>query len=208
VLVNAIYCGGADDTDATGWRQLALSGKGRFASIDKDHGTVHVATPFDAELAALSQRLNGTYVAYGAAAEEGRARQTAQDANAVGAGAPAAAERAAAKASGLYDNGSWDLVDRLEKEPNLDLSTLEDADLPDELKKLPAAARRTWLEAKKAERAAVQRQIQDLDAKRRAHVQSEMQKRSLTDDAALDRALREALREQAETAGFRFEPSK
>ena len=205
ILVNAIYCGGADDTDATGWRQLALTGKGRFATIDKDHGTVQVTTPFDAELAALSQRLNATYVAYGVAAEERRERQAAQDRNAVSAGAPAAAERAAAKAGDLYDNSGWDLVDRLEKEPTLDLVTRKDADLPEDLRKVPAADRRAWLTAKQAERAALQQQIKDLDAKRRAHVRVEMDKQRLSDAAGLDRALKEALREQAAAAGFRFD---
>jgi hypothetical protein len=208
VLVNAIYCGGADDTDAAGWRELALAGKGRFASIDKDHGTVHVVTPFDAELALLSQRLNGTYVGYGAAAEASRLRQMTQDKNAAAAGAPAAAGRAAAKASGLYENGGWDLVDRLEREPALDLATLKEDELPEDLRKVPAADRRKWLEAKKAERTTLQQQIKALDEQRRAHVKVEMGKQRLSDAAGLDHALKEALREQAAAAGFRFAPSK
>lgn len=205
IVVNAIYCGGADDGDAGGWRELSLLGKGRFASIDKDHGTVAIVTPFDKELAALSQRMNATYVAYGKKAEEGRARQEAQDKNAVGAGAPAAAERAAAKASGFYDNGAWDLVDRLEKEPTLDLATLKDDELPADLAKVPVAERRAWLEARKAERTRLQAEIKVLDQKRQAHVKAEMAKQRLSDGAGLDRALKDALREQAGAAGFRFE---
>jgi hypothetical protein len=206
IFVNAIYCGGADDGDAGGWRELSLVGKGRFASIDKDHGTLAIATPFDADLAALSGKINATYVAYGRRAAEGAARQEAQDKNAVGAGAPAAAERAAAKASGLYDNGGWDLVDRLQAEPALDLAKLKDEELPADLKQVPVADRRGWLEAKRTERAALQEQIKALDAKRQAHVKAEMEKQRLTDDAGLDKALKEALREQAGAAGFTFEP--
>lgn len=205
VRVNAIYCGGADDGDAGGWRELALLGTGRFASIDKDRGTVAVATPYDAELAALSRRLNATYVAYGRAAKESRARQEAQDANAAGAGAPAAAERAAAKASGLYANGTWDLVDRLAEEPALDLGALPEGDLPEELQKVPPAERRAWLATKRTERAALQEQVRALDQQRQAHVRAEMGRQRLSDDAGLDRALKEALREQAAAAGFRFE---
>jgi hypothetical protein len=104
IRVNSIYCGNPDDEIAPGWREIATLGKGRFATIEKDTGTVAVATPFDRELSDLSGRLNTTYLGYGAKAEEGRLRQSAQDSNAGGVGAPAAAERAAAKASGQYRN--------------------------------------------------------------------------------------------------------
>lgn len=204
--VNAIYCGGPDDADAAGWRELALLGLGRFASIDKDHGTVAVLTPFDRELAELSTRLSGTYVAYGKDAQARRARQEVQDKNAAGAGAPAAAERAAAKASDLYEAGGWDLVDRLAKEPTFDLATLKDEELPEELRQVPSAERRAWLDQKAQQRAGLRERIQALDVQRRAHVQAEMTRQRLSDQSALDRALRDALREQAGAAGFRFAP--
>ena len=126
VIVNAIYCGGPDDGDAAGWREVALLGKGRFASIDKDHGTVAIVTPFDQELAALSLRLNGTYVAYG---REGRRAQGAP-------GGPGQERRRRGcrprppsapppRPSDLYDNHGWDLVDRLQKDAAFDLAHAE-----------------------------------------------------------------------------------
>jgi hypothetical protein len=114
VRVNAIARGGADDGDAAGWREVAALGKGRYASIDHNQGTVAVATPFDKDLERLSRAMNGTYLGYGRKAEEAKERQSAQDGNA--AAAPAAgAARAASKASGLYDASGWDLVDRSTK---------------------------------------------------------------------------------------------
>lgn len=205
VIVNAIYCGGPDDGDAAGWREVALLGKGRFASIDKDRGTLAIVTPFDQELAALSVRLNGTYVAYGREADERKARQEAQDRNAAGAGAPAAAERAAAKASDLYDNQGWDLVDRLQKDAAFDPAQLKAEELPEALRKVPAGERRAWLEQQGRARAALREQIQALDLKRQAHVKAEMARQRLSDKDGLDRALREALREQAAAAGLTFE---
>jgi len=203
VIVNAIYCGGADDGDAGLWRELALAGKGRFASIDANHGTLHIATPYDKELAELSARLSTTYVFVGEKAREQEERQRAQDGNAAGAGAPAAAERAAAKASPLYKPD--DLVERLAQDPALDLSTLKEEELPEELKKVPAGERKAWVEARRTEREALKAQVQALDQKRRAHVEGEMKRQQLSDENALDRALRDAVREQAGAAGFAFE---
>ena len=202
VIVNAIYCGGPDDGDAALWRELALLGKGRFASIDHNQGTVAIATPFDQPLAELSAKLNATYVFVGNKAREQEERQRAQDGNAAGAGAPAAAERAAAKASGLYKTD--DLVERLAADPTLDLATLKDEELPEDMQKVPAAERKAWLEARKTEREALQTQVKELDHKRRAHVETEMKRQQLSDTNGLDRALKNAVREQAGAAGFDF----
>jgi hypothetical protein len=203
IVVNAIYCGGADDADATGWRETAALGHGRFANIDQNGGTLAVATPFDAELAGLSARMNETYVAYGDRAAEGLARQRAQDENASGAGAPSAAERANAKAGGLYRNGAWDLVDRM-READFDLAKIPASDLPEEMRKMTMDERRAFLEKKKAERDDIQARIKDLGEKRQKFVDEAMAQRRLDDSKALDRALLDALREQAAAAGFTF----
>jgi len=203
VAVNAIYCGGADDGDGQGYRELAALGKGRFANIDHDHGTVAVATPFDQELAELSGKVNSTYVAYGRDAEENARRQVAQDANAASAGAPAAAERAAAKSGLLYRNSAWDLVDKSEEE-GFDLAKVADEDLPEAMRAMTLEQRKAFLEQKKAERKAIQERIKDLAAKRDAFVKEEMAKQQLDDTKALDRALKDAIREQAAAAGFDF----
>jgi hypothetical protein len=207
VRVNSIYCGGADDPDAAGWREVAALGAGRFASIDHNHGTVAVATPFDARLAELSGRLNTTYVAYGDVAREGAERQSEQDKNAGAAGAPAAAERAAAKASGLYRNAAWDLVDRM-AEPGFDVAKVDAKDLPEEMRKMTVEERRAHLEAKKAERKAIQDEIRDLDGKRAEYVKAEVERTGLDASKGLDKALKDAIRDQAGEKGFVFEAPK
>ncbi|MFO0931312.1 MAG: vWA domain-containing protein [Planctomycetota bacterium] len=202
VRVNSIYCGNPDDGDAPLWREVAVVGHGRFAAIDHNHGVVAVATPFDAELADLSGKLNRTYLAYGDKGQEALGRQSAQDANAAPS-APAAAARAASKAGGLYDNRGWDLVDR-SREEGFDLDKVPVEELPEEMKAMTPAQRKAHLEAKTAERAAIAAKVKDLDAKRRAYVQAEMAKKGLDDSKALDRAIRDAVREQAAAAGFTF----
>ena len=205
VRVNSIYCGNPDDADAPGWREVATLGRGRFASIDHDRGTVLVVTPFDKELQELSGKVNVTYVGYGRRAEEGLLRQRAQDANAAGAAPAAAADRAASKASGLYTNSAWDLVDR-SKEKDFDLAKVADEDLPEDMRKMTLEQKKAHLEAKAAEREKIQTRIRELDAQRKDFVKTEMAKKGLDDGKALDRAIRDAIHEEGAEKGFSFEP--
>ena len=64
--------------------------------------------------------------------------------------------------------------------------------------------RAAHLETKRKEREAIQAQVKDLDAKRRAFVAGEIAKQGLDDSKALDRVLRETIEEQAGAAGFDF----
>lgn len=202
VRVNSIYCGDPDDGDAPLWREVAAVGQGRYAAIDHDRGVVAVTSPFDADLAELSKRLNGTYLAYGEKAKESLERQSAQDANAAPS-APAAAGRAASKASGLYDNRGWDLVDK-SREEGFDLEQVPVEQLPEEMKAMTPAQRKALLLQKTEERAALAAKVKELDAKRAAFVKAEMARQGLDDSKALDRAIRDAVREQAAAAGFTF----
>jgi hypothetical protein len=72
------------------------------------------------------------------------------------------------------------------------------------LRKLAPAERRPWLEAKRAERAALRARIQELTGKRDAFVREEVARKGLDDGKALDRALKDAIRQQAAAAGFTF----
>jgi hypothetical protein len=204
IRVNSIYCGGADDADAGGWREVAALGRGRFANIDQNDAVVAVATPFDERLATLSGRLNQTYVGYGALAGEASRRQEAQDANATAAAPGAAAERAVAKAGGLYRNSTWDLVDRSE-EKDFDLAKVDAKDLPEEMRAMSLDERRAHLEKKRTERKAVQAEILELDRKRADFVKAEVEAKGLDVSKKIDRALRDAIREQAAAQGFVFD---
>jgi len=199
IYVNAIYCGGPDDADAASWRTLA-AGHGTFGHIDHNRGTVAVKSPFDKRLAALSQKLNGTYVFYGKDRLIRRARQKKQDGNAASAGAPAAAQRAEAKAGAGYVAPS-DLVERL-KEKDFDAGKIAPKELPEAMRKMSTEERKTFLADKAKERAALQVQIKTLAKKRSAFVKQAMAEQHLDDAQSLDRVLRDAVKEQAKAKGF------
>jgi len=203
VVVHAIYCGAEDAGDAASWREVARIGGGAFAAIDQE-GTVQVETPFDEELTRLSSELNATYLPYGAQGEAGCQRQRAQDANArESGGAATAAARARTKASGLYANGSWDLVDASQAE-GFAWSDVAEEDLPEELRGKTAAEKQAAIDARLARRAELQERIQALDVERQAFIAAELERREGA-ERSLDFAMARAIRAEAEDAGLRFD---
>jgi hypothetical protein len=201
VIVNPIYCGGAHDGDAADWKQFAVMAGGRFANIDQHRGAVAVATPFDKELAGLSGKLNTTYLTYGKDGTAKAENQAAQDANAIAASPAAAAGRAGAKASVLYRNSTWDLVDRCKEDAKFDVTKLPAEELPEEMRKLKPEERPAYIRKKAEERDAVRKQIAELAAKREAFVQDYHKKHPSAADQAFDAAVRALLREQAAAKG-------
>ena len=204
IIVNTIFCGDEATGRSTGWADAANWADGRFAAIDQDKGTVAIVTPFDKKLADLGTELNTTYIAYGTSAPASAARQAAQDANAVTAGAPVAAQRALAKSSSLYRNAGWDMVDAA-KDKRLDVKQMKEEELPAQMKKMTPDQRQAFVDQQAKRRETLQKDIQDLGLKRDAYVKEQMAKQGLTEKAAFDGVLRAAIRQQAQAKDFRFE---
>jgi hypothetical protein len=204
IIINTIHCkwSGAAAGEMEGWRNFALKAEGRFAQIDMKRGTVAIATPHDKKIEELGVKLNGTYLAYGVKPlrDAKMANQTAQDANA--ARFHAGAGRAISKATGLYRNSTWDLVDRLKDDPKFDLSKVPEAELSDEMKKMTPAQRVAHVKQKLAERERIQKEIGELSKKRADYITQEQKKTSKLRDSSFDEAVRRALRAQARKKGF------
>ena len=199
VTVNTIFCGNPKSSEASTWLEVSTLGKGSFTAIDQNNEVV-IASPYDKELNALSRKLNTTYLAYGHVGRAGAARQKAMDDSAAKVGV--SAERAAAKATGLYTNSTWDLVDASQKK-DFDWTKLKDADLPAALRNKTVAERKAHVAKLKAERAAVQKQIKGLADKRAAFVKAERAKLAKSGENLQD-ALTKAIRAQAKKAGIEF----
>jgi hypothetical protein len=200
IVVNAIYCGADHDAESNGWRRVASSTNGLYASIDQHAAAVaRIATPFDEQLANLNSELNDTYVAFGSGGERGRANQVAQDVNASAMSPAAAASRAVAKAGALY-RSAWDLVDAVQS--GKAVADIPVAELPAELQALEPAEREAYVRAKTERRQALQREIGELGAQRSRFIAEQTRGRAET---GLDAALLKGVREVAGTKGFSFE---
>ncbi|HMC63494.1 MAG TPA: vWA domain-containing protein [Gemmataceae bacterium] len=202
IIINPIYCGGVNDSDAQDWKQFAAFSGGRFASIDQNRGTVAIATPMDKELASLSEKISTTYLCYGEMGREKAANQVAQDANAKQLSLAAAATRGTSKGGGLYRNSEWDLVDRCKEDPKFDVRKVADKDLPENMRKMKPDERVAYVKKKAAEREDIKKKIAELSKKREAYVKEQMKKNPSKADKAFDAALRATLREQAQTKGI------
>ncbi len=207
ITVNTIYCGNESDGDATGWRQVATSTNGIFASINQDAAAVaNIATPMDQELADLNKELNDTYVAFGQEGVAARENQIEQDNLVANMSAPAMASRAASKASPFYRSESWDLVDAVESGKALEEVAVKD--LPAVMQEMEAEQRAAYVEEKADQRAVVQGRIQALAGERQDYIKKERAKLADTDEKGLDEVIQEGLRTLAEDKGFTFAESR
>jgi hypothetical protein len=204
VLINTIYCGNPDNSEAVGWRDYATLCGGTFASIDHNRRVVQITTPFDKQLVTLGDKLNSTYVAYGKQAKEKADNQKLQDANAAQLGQAAAAGRTVTKASALYRNAAWCAVDRMIEDPNFDITKVPEDELCDELKKLKPDERVAYLKKKAEERKVIQKEIAELNAKRATFIAEETKKSAGETGKQLDVALKKMIREQAAVKGIRI----
>ncbi|MBN9517555.1 VWA domain-containing protein [bacterium] len=227
VIVNTIYCGRGGTVEACGWAMFAEKCGGKSLTIDQNRALVAEVpkTEFDDQILKLGDDLGKTYLAYGKGGKAGLENQQAQDraalkatpapaggfGGAAGPAAPATAAlaRAASKAGDLYRNDRWDIIDKMKADKTFDITKVPEAELPEELCKLPPGERAAYVQKKADERAALQKRITDLSAQRQKKLDEERAKAPQNPaDRALDEAVRAVVRDQARAAGFEVAPAR
>jgi hypothetical protein len=192
VIINTIFCGGYSLGVNTQWQEGARLGGGEYMAIDHNRQVVHVRTPYDEIIIKLNQRLNSTYVSYGAKGAERMAVQAEQDEEARSVQEAVAVKRAVSKSSAYYDNAVWDLVDASSRK-DFDLSEIKRETLPESLRERSEEEISTFLEDKRKERKSIQSEIQQANTKRQAYL-TELQK---NETGELEQAILEAIKKQA-----------
>ncbi len=167
ITVSTIFCGNREQGVRTNWEHGAQIAEGSYLCINQDHRAVAIATPQDKELARLSGELNGTYLPYGDAETRKRyaVRQEMQDVNAAKSAVSAAAARAGFKASGLYKNSGWDLVDAIAS-GDVKLEELKTEQLPKAMQPMNLTLRKAHLANMVKRRKDIQARILKLTAVR------------------------------------------
>jgi hypothetical protein len=204
IIVNTIFCGDKQEGIRTKWKEGADMADGRYMSIDQNSAVAEVAAPQDKEIAILGADLNKTYIGYGRSGAAGAARQNAQDANLAAAAPNANVQRQVAKASAVYSNTSWDLVDAT-KEGVVDIAKIDAKDLPDEMKKMTPEQRKAYVAENARKRADIQSKIKKLDAERQKYIADAIRKASEpATNSTLDAAVISAVRDIGTKQGYKF----
>ncbi|KAB5490080.1 MULTISPECIES: vWA domain-containing protein [Flagellimonas] len=200
VIVNTIFCGNFQQGINTEWKSGASLTGGEYMAIDHNQQIVHINTPYDDVIIKLNSKLNNTYISYGSRGYEKKALQSAQDSNAAELEEVVVVKRAVSKSSRLYKNTEWDLVDAVEDDEAV-LTRLKEQDLPKELQGKSKSEIRAYVDDKKAEREKIQKEIQELNAKREAYIaQSQEQEKG-----ELENAMLSAIKSQASKKNMKWD---
>ena len=201
IVVNTIHCGGYDEGIATSWKAGADLTGGNYMSIEQDRKTVFIPSPYDPKIAELNNRLNDTYLEYGATGKEKKANQVMQDNNAGRYGQENTVKRALSKSTHIYKNSTWDLVDAA-SEKEFDVEKIKTEDLPEPMKNMDKGQKTQYIAAKKAERDRIKAEIGRLNAQREVYIAK--QQKDAGDDNTLDKAMLQSIRKQAATKNLTF----
>ncbi|SDR67130.1 von Willebrand factor type A domain-containing protein [Formosa sp. Hel1_31_208] len=192
VSVNTIFCGDYNQGITTYWKDGAERTNGDYMAINHNQATTHVATPYDDRILQLNHKLNKTYVAYGSVGRQKIALQTEQDTNAMDYSEANAVSRTVSKSSHLYKNSTWDLVDAA-NEKGFKYEALKKDDLPKDLQEKSVAELKRYITKKGLEREQVQKEIKQLNEKRRLYIASQQKE----NDNGLENAMIKAIKTQA-----------
>lgn len=192
VVVNTIFCGDYKHGIDSYWKDGAQLTDGDYMAINQNQQTVYVPSPYDDIIIQLNIKLNKTYVPYGNAGMAKSLVQQEQDNNAAEYSKANAVSRTVSKGSHLYTNSTWDLVDA-EEEANFSYDKLKKDELPKELKGKTTEQIKKYLETKRAEREAIQKEIMALNEQRRKYIAENTKETS----NGLENAMVHAIKKQA-----------
>lgn len=201
IFVNTIHCGDETTGIRDLWKDAAQRGNGKFFNIDADATVRAIKTPFDPQIILCNNKLNDTYISYGATGKERKINQVVQDSNAGSISSSNYAERAVSKAKAVYKNTSWDLVDKMKEDKNA-LSSIRKEELPDELKGKSLEEIKSIISQKEKERSAIQKEIAELALQRQIYIDEQLKKEG--DDKAddLGKAITESILAVAKIKGY------
>jgi len=207
IVVNTIQCGNMPVT-VEPWARIAKLGGGDFFQVEQAGGAVAYTTPYDAEIAKLSARIDATRLYYGS--DEDKARME-EKVVATAKMASAASEEARAR-RGIFNASSAGRTNSFgENELIADVTSGKVAldDLPKET--LPAAVapmapeeQRAYIAGIAEERDNLQKRIQELADEREAFIEKKLEADGGRKDS-LDQKLYETVARQAEKAGLAYE---
>ena len=199
IIVNTIYCGDYQTGISGKWKDGAELGGGDYMTINQNKEIVHIVTPFDDAIIILNKQLNNTYIYYGNRGKQKFSNQSKQDSNALEINQSVVVKRAVSKSNRLYENASWDLVDKAKKS-TIDYSEIDRKKLPVELQKKSDEELKKYVEEQDKIRSKIKVKINELNRKRKIFIakkQNESMKKG-----ALDNVIIQAIKKQAKAKNY------
>lgn len=200
IIVNTIFCGHCPDGKSLFWEDAAIRGQGKYMCIDQDQQIEYIATPYDSLINDQNNKLNDTYIGYGAIGSKRKEMQLVQDDEASSFSSSNMTERVLSKSSRAYSNASWDILDLYNEDKEAVLK-LEDKQLPEGLKGKSKKGKIDYLERLREERENIQRSIGSLSKDRTIFIKQYRAQNSTTENS-LDAVMLSLIRAQASKIGF------
>ncbi len=203
LIINTVQCGGMAETTPI-WQEIAKMSEGSYVAIAQSGNMAVVSTPMDDDLAKLNKRMGGTLIPYGDA--EVRREVGAKQAFAESAPAAAAADRLSYNAHTKKSvQGAGELLDALAHN-ELKLESIDKKNLPAEFQKLSREEIEARIAKTQEERAAVQKEIDEVSKKRDAYIQAENKRLAAEGKGdSFDEKIAETIRKQAEEKGITYD---
>ena len=207
IIINTIQCGTRGTTTPI-WREIALKAEGRCFRVEQSGSAILASTPFDAELAKLGKELNETRFYYGTKGERERLERNLEVADEIDkkASVAAKARRAdflATPAGESTLSGEQELVGDVVG-ARIRLTDLKTDHLPVIMQKMSPEERKKFVSDNIAKRKRVQARINELAAKRQAHIEEQVRKRPDKGTSSLSYQLYETVRDQAGKKGIAY----
>ncbi|HFD32084.1 MAG TPA: VWA domain-containing protein [Gammaproteobacteria bacterium] len=203
IVVNTIHAGNVYQGASTGWKEGALLAGGEYMSIDHNYQISHYKAPQDDRIYILNQQLNQTYIPYGSLGKKKYERQRMQDMKSKSISSGLMSKRARAKASAMYDNSKWDLVDAVSKN-KVNIDKLKENELPEELQKMTKEKRKQYVKKKIEARIKLKKEIIELTEKRNKYITEKRKNAVKPSIATMNEAVTSAVRKQGKSKDYTF----
>jgi len=207
IVVNAIQSGQMSGTTPA-WQQIARLGDGQYFQVEQAGSAVAIATPFDEEIATLSEKLDDTRLYYGTREEKEKQQRKMAAARKLHAASSveSRARRAtfnASKSGATNFLGEGELVDEVTS-GRIDLSSIDKDKLPKPMQAMAPEEQAAIISETAERRNELKRQISELTGERSVYLHKKVAEAGGARDSLDDKIYR-AVREQAGRLGMTYE---
>jgi hypothetical protein len=198
VIVNTIYCGDKMQGVREHWNLAGECGNGSYTNINQNAREQEIPTPYDSVLYVLNDKLNNTYISYGATGSSKKAKQVQMDYANTTVSKSAGLKRMSVKGKkDLYKNTEWDLVDAQAENAKI-IDELDVKTLPDSLKNKTRVEIKAIVTQKTKERNQIQSAIANASIDREKFITAEKLKLTGSNkEATLETEVEKIIKEQA-----------